>query len=197
MLVLLVLADPLPDSFTHQLAAQAEAGLRAGGHEVSTIDLYKVGFRAAMTAEERAAYHGEQPICDSMVAEHVDTIKQVDALVIVYPTWSSGMPAILKSWFERVMVPGVAFRFHERTGKVRPALVNVRRIIGISTYGSSRRHVRSVNDSGRRTITRAFRVNTGFGTRTRWFGFYDVAASNETKRNEFAARIQREMADLR
>jgi len=197
MLVLLVIADPLADSFTHQLGARAEAGLRAGGHEVTTLDLYRLSFGAAMTSEERAEYHGEMPICDPMVAEHVDIVKRVDALVFVYPTWSSGLPAILKAWFERVMVPGVAFRFHDRTGKVRPALGNIRRIIGVSTYGSSRRNVMSVNDSGRRTIARAFRVNTGFGTRTRWFGLYDVNSSTESQRNEFAARVQREMADLR
>jgi len=197
MQVLLVLADPLPDSYTHQLAARAQAGLRAGGHEVTTLDLYELGFRAAMTHEERAEYHGDSPICDPMVAAHVDIVKRVDVLVFVYPTWSSGLPAILKAWFERVMLPGVAFRFHERTGKVRPALGNIRRIIGISTYGSSRRNVMSVNDSGRRTIARAFRVNTGVGTRTRWFGLYDVGSSTESQRTEFAARVQREMADLR
>jgi len=121
----------LADSFTHQLAARAETGLRAGGHEVTTLDLYDLGFLAAMTGEERSSYHSEEPICDPMVAEHVDIIRHVDALIFVYPTWSSGLPAILKAWFERVMVPGVAFRFHERTGKVRPALGNVRRDLNL------------------------------------------------------------------
>ena len=43
-------------------------------------------------------------------------------LVFVYPTWWSGLPAILKGWLERVMVPGVGFVFDEQTGKVRPGL---------------------------------------------------------------------------
>lgn len=197
MLVLLVVADPLPNSFTHQLAARAEAGLCAGGHEVTKLDLYEMGFTAAMTSEERSAYHGEDPICDPMVADHVAIVRRADALVVVYPTWSSGLPAILKAWFERVMVPGVAFRFHERSGKVRPALGNVRRIVGISTYGASRKAVRSITDSGRRTITRAFRVNTGVRTRTTWHALYDITTSSDSQRSEFAAYIERQMADLR
>jgi NAD(P)H dehydrogenase (quinone) len=197
MLVLLVTADPLEDSFSHLLAHRAEEGLQAGGHEVMVLDLYEEGFQVAMSSEERAAYHDDDPICDPMVAEHVAIIQRAEAVVFVYPTWSSGLPAILKGWFERVMVPGVAFRFDERTGKVRPALGNVRRIVGISSYACSRRHMWALNDNGRRTITRAFRVNTGFRTRTRWFGFYDSATSTESGRAEFAALVEREMAELR
>jgi len=197
MLVLLVVADPSEDSYSHALAERAESGLRAGGHEVTMLDLYEQGFRVAMSPEERAAYHGEDPICDPMVAEHAAVVERAEAMVFVYPTWSSGLPAILKGWFERVMVPGVAFRFDEKSGKVRPSLGHVRRIVGISTYMSSRLHVRAINDNGRRTITRAFRINTGFGTRTRWFGLYDTATSSESRRDEFAALVEREMAELR
>ena len=41
---------------------------RAAGHEVIVLDLYALGFRAAMTPEEREAYHGDSPILDPMVA---------------------------------------------------------------------------------------------------------------------------------
>ena len=197
MLVLLVVADPLVDSFSHALARRAKEGLQAGGHEVIVLDLYEQGFQVAMSSEERAAYHDQDPICDPMVAEHVAIVRRSDAMVFVYPTWSSSLPAILKGWFERVMVPGVAFKFDERSGKVRPALRNVRRIIGISSYASSRRQMWAVCDNGRRTVTRAFRVNTGFGTRTQWFGFYDSDTSTDSRRAEFAALVEREMAELR
>ena len=56
--------------------------------------------------------------------------------MFVYPTWWSGLPAVLKGWLERVMVPGVGFTFDAQSGKVQPGLRHVRRIVGISTYGS-------------------------------------------------------------
>ena len=84
-----------------------------------------------------------------------------DTLIFVYPTWWSGLPAMLKGWLERVMVPGVAFGFDPDSERVTPRLGHVRRIVGISTYGSPRAYVAAVNDNGRRTLTRALRLCCG------------------------------------
>ena len=129
-----VVAHPSGESYCQELAARAIAGLRAAGHRVEVIDLYAVGFRAAMSDEERRAYHGDRPILDPLVAEHAAVVARSDLLVFVYPTWWSGLPAILKGWLERVMVPGVAFRFDPASGDVVGNLPHVRRIVGVSTY---------------------------------------------------------------
>jgi NAD(P)H dehydrogenase (quinone) len=192
-----VLAHPNPDSFAHELARRAHAGLLAAGHEATLVDLYGIGFTAAMSASERTAYHGEQPVLDPLVRAHVDLVTTVDTIVFVYPTWWSGLPAILKGWLERVMVPGVGFRFDERSGKVRPGLTNVRHIVGISTYGSPRWYVRLVNDNGRRTLMRALRLSTGWRTSHRWLGLYALDTTTEQQRHEFAARVERAMSELR
>jgi len=102
----------------------------------------------------------------------------------------------MKGWLERVMVPGVGFRFNERTGKVEPGLGHVRRIVGISTYGSPRAYVLAVNDNGRRILTRALRVSCGLRTRTTWLGLYAIDTSTPDLRAEFAARVERTLADL-
>ncbi|WP_040493711.1 NAD(P)H-dependent oxidoreductase [Ilumatobacter nonamiensis] len=197
MHVAVVLAHPNPDGFAHELASRAVAGLSAAGHEVELVDLYGMGFRAAMSAEERSAYHGERPILDPVVQQQVDLVRSVDALVFVYPTWWSGLPAILKGWLERVMVPGVGFRFDERSGKVRPGLTNIDHLIGISTYGSPRWYVRAINDNGRRTLLRALRLACGRRTSCRWFGLYGIDASSPEQRAEFSARVERELSELR
>lgn len=197
MLVAVVVAHPVTDSYCHALADRAVSGLRAAGHEVEVLDLYTAGFRVAMSADERAAYHGDEPILDPLVAEYANLVKRAEALVFLYPTWWSGMPAILKGWLERVMVPGVGFRFDERSGKVRPGLGQVRHLIGISTYGSPRSYVRLINDNGRRTVTRALRMSCGWGVRTRWLGLYAIDTSTHVEREEFAARVERSMAELR
>ena len=192
-----ILAHPNPESFTHELARRASTGLRAGGHEVEVVDLCALEFRAAMSAAEREAYHGDTPVLDPLVAEQVELIRSVDTLVFVYPTWWSGLPAVLKGWLERVMVPGVGFRFDERSGKVRPALTNVRRLIGISSYGSPRWYVRAVNDNGRRTLMRALRLSCGFRTSRRWLGLYAIDTTTHDQRVEFAAHVERAMSELR
>jgi len=197
MLALVVVAHPSTDSYCHALAARAEAGLRTAGHEVVVLDLYDLRFRVAMTAEEREAYHGDSPILDPLVAEHAALVQRAETIVFVYPTWWSGLPAMLKGWLERVLVPGVGFVLDERTNKVRPGLGQMRRLIGISTYGSPRWYVRLVNDNGRRIITRALRMSCGLRVRTAWLGLYAVDTSTPAERDEFLARVERQMAELR
>lgn len=148
-----------------------------------------------MSADERAAYHQPEPVLDPMVAEHVELVRRAEALVFVYPTWWSSLPAVLKGWLERVMVPGVAFVFDEQH-KVRPGLTNVRRIVGISTYGSPRHYVKAINDNGRRTLLRALRLNTGFRTRTSWLALYAVDSSTAAQRAAFLRRVEKRMRSL-
>jgi NAD(P)H dehydrogenase (quinone) len=189
MRVLVVLANPLPDSYSHALAAAAVDVLSNGNHHVDLLDLYAIGYRAAMSADERVAYHADQPVLDPQVAEHIELLRAADTLIVVYPTWWSSMPAILKGWLERTMVPGVGFVFDNR-GRVRPGLTSCRRIVGISTYGSNRLYVRAINDNGRRTFNRALRLSTGVRTRCTWLAMYGIDSSTELDREAFLQRVR-------
>ena len=195
MQVVVVLAHPNADSFNHAIARRAAESLNAAGHQVHLLDLYALGVRAAMSAEEHRAYHGDHPAIDPLVAEHGALVGTADALVFVYPTWWSSLPAILKGWLERVMLPGVAFVF-DAQGKVRPGLGNIRRIVGISTYGSPRSYVRLIHDNGRRTICRALRLNTGLRARTAWLGLYSLDSATAEERDAFLDRVDRKMRSL-
>ena len=195
MQALLVLAHPDPNSFNHALAQRAKTALEASGHTVHLLDLNRLGFAAAMSADERRAYHSEQPLLDPLVAEHARLVKECEALVFIYPTWWSAMPAILKGWLDRVLVPGVGFGFDE-DGKVVPGLGHVRHLIGVSTYGSPRLYVRLMNDNGWRTVMRTLRLNTGLRTRARWYGFYAIDTSTEARRTAFLDRVGKKLGAL-
>ena len=195
MNVLVVLAHPNTDSFNHAVAHQACATLTASGHEVQFLDLYALGLQAAMSADERIAYHTDQPVLDPMVAAHVELVRRAQALVFVYPTWWSSLPAILKGWLERVMVPGVGFVF-DKAGKVKPGLTHIQRIVGVSTYGAPRSYVFALNDNGRRTLTRALRMSCGLRTRCGWLGLYAIDTSTADERTAFLRRVERRMRSL-
>lgn len=193
--VLMVTAHPHADSFTAAITTAARRGMRRAGHSVVELDLYAIGFVPAMSAAERAAYHEATPLIDPMTIEHARLVRQSQALVFVYPTWWGGPPAVLRGWLERVLVPGVAFRFDER-GKVVPAMTNIRRIVGISTYGSPRRYVRLMSDGGRRMLLRALRMNCGWRASTRWLAMYSTDTSTRADRAGFLERVERSMARL-
>lgn len=195
MKALVVIAHPCDDSFCHAAADAARRGLDRAGHDSTVLDLYRSGFAAAMSPAERAAYHSDIPILDDQVAEHARLLGDAEILVFVYPTWWAGLPAILKGWLERVMVPGVGFVFDDR-GKVRPGLPHVRRLVGISTYGSPRWYVKLVNDNGRRIITRALRMSCGWRARPSWLALYAMDTTSADERAEFLRRIETRTASL-
>jgi NAD(P)H dehydrogenase (quinone) len=195
MRVVVVIAHPDPDSFNHAIAATAETALEGAGHEVTVLDLYAEGFRTAMSPAERLAYHSERPLLDPMAERHADIVKEAEAFVFVYPTWWSTMPAILKGWLERVMVPGVGFVFDDHH-HVRRGLTQVRRIVGISTYGAKRVYVKAVHDNGRRILMRALRLNTATLTRRSWLGLYEINTRSEEQRAAFLQRVERKMRAL-
>jgi len=102
---------------------------------------------------------------------------------------------MLKGWLEKTMVPGVGFVFN-KNHRVRPGLTHVRRIVGISTYGSPRAYVKAVNDNGRRTLMRALRLQTGLRLRSTWLPFYAIDTSTAEQRADFLARVESRMASL-
>jgi NAD(P)H dehydrogenase (quinone) len=195
MHVVVVVAHPDPTSFTHAIATTARAALVEGGHDVTMLDLYEEGFRTAMSHDERLAYHSDRPILDPLAEHHAGIVQQADVLVFIYPTWWSTMPAILKGWLERVMVPGVGFVFDEHH-RVRRGLTHVHRIIGVSTYGAPWRYVKIMHDNGRRTLLRALRLNTALMTRRSWLGLYAIDATTVEERSAFLQRVERKMRSL-
>jgi putative NADPH-quinone reductase len=195
MRIVVVHAHPSPQSYNAAVFERVIGALRTSGrHEVSAFDLYADGFEPVMSADERRAYETDDPIRDPLVERYAAAVNTAEALVLVYPTWWSGLPAIAKGWFDKVFVPGVAFRFDERTGKVKPHLQHIRRIAGVTTYGSSHFRVFLAADTGRRTLVRTLRLSTGMRTRTTWLGLYSMDASTPAQRAAFLDRVEREFA---
>jgi NAD(P)H dehydrogenase (quinone) len=196
MNVLVVHAHPSPASYSRAVCDTAEKALRGAGHHVTVLHLDDDGFRPAMSAAEHTAYHSAAPILDPQVDRHADLVRQAEALVFVYPTWWAGPPAVLEGWLERVFVPGVAFHLDPRTHRVRPGLRHIRRLVGISTYGSSWFYVRVLGDPGRRTILRALRMLCARRCRRTWLGQYGMDTSTRAQREAFLARVERELSWL-
>ncbi|MBI5230801.1 MAG: NAD(P)H-dependent oxidoreductase [Coriobacteriales bacterium] len=109
MRITLVLAHPDPASFNHALADAVAAALSSAGHSVSLHDLYAEHFDPVLPADEIASE------CDlpNDIAGWCDEISSADGIVIVHPNWWGQPPAILKGWVDRVIRPGVAYRFVE------------------------------------------------------------------------------------
>lgn len=135
MKCLLVTAHPLADSLCGHLARQAADALTRAGHEVLREDLYVQDFPAALSAEERRSYYAGNYDARA-VAEQAEWLLQAEALVLVFPTWWFGFPAILKGWFDRVWGPGIAYDHADDLGPIRPRLHKLKRVLAVTTLGS-------------------------------------------------------------
>jgi NAD(P)H dehydrogenase (quinone) len=197
MRVLVIHCHPDPASFNRVLCDTAIGALTSAGHRVDLIDLYADGFEARLSAAERAVYETADPILDPLVRKYADLVLSAEALVFVYPTWWWGMPALLKGWLERVMVTGVSFTLNPVTGKVKPNLNKIIRVVGITTYGSPRWAMFAFNDAGRRLVTRCVRLLANrVRCRSKWLGLYNLDRCTPDDRVAFVERVRAEMAAL-
>jgi putative NADPH-quinone reductase len=135
MKCLLVVAHPLDASLCATLARMAAAALTEAGHTVVIEDLYRADFSPALTADERRSYYAPPFDASSLQAE-ADRLCEAEALVLVFPTWWFGFPAVLKGWFDRVWAPGIAFDHADDLGRIRPRLHKLRKVLAVTSLGS-------------------------------------------------------------
>jgi putative NADPH-quinone reductase len=135
MKCLLVTAHPLKDSLCALLAERAAQALAACGHEVVPEELYAQDFAPALTAAERRSYYSPQYEMTA-VAPQAARLLEAEAIVLVFPTWWFGFPAILKGWFDRVWGPGIAYDHADDLGAIRPRLARLRHVLAVTTLGS-------------------------------------------------------------
>lgn len=197
MRCLVIHAHPDPSSFSSALRDAATEGLRSSGHHVDVLDLYQSGYEATMSGVEHREYYSvaaDHP--DRQVAEHIKLLQQAEALIFVYPTWWSGLPAIMKGWLDRTFLPDVAFSLDEKTNKVKPELTNIRMLVGITTTGSPRWFVHGVGNAGRRTIHRTVRLICHPLTRRKWLSMYALDTSSPEDREAFLSKVSLSMKAL-
>lgn len=194
MRVLAVYCHPNPGSLIAAARERALSGLRSAGHEVRLTDLYADGFDPAMTAAERRAH--KEPGVTPELRRYADDLAWAEALVLIYPTWWSGQPAMLKGWIDRVWVAGVAWEMREGDRTPTPMLRNVRRIVVVTTHGSSKLLNALEGEGGKRTVTRSIRAMCARRARTTWCALYGVDACDEQRRNEFLDHVESTLADL-
>jgi NAD(P)H dehydrogenase (quinone) len=192
--VLLVHCHPDPASLVTAARDRALAGLRAAGHDVRVTDLYAEGFDPVVGADERRVHL--EPGCATGVQRHADDLRWCEALVLVYPTWWSGQPAMLKGWIDRVWACGIAWELPPGTNRLRPLLHDVRRIVAITTHGSSKYVNALEGEAGKRTMTRSLRAMCSRRCRTSWIALYGVDTAPVEARTAFLDRVERRMARL-
>jgi NAD(P)H dehydrogenase (quinone) len=182
-------------SFCSSLRDQIVAVLTDIGHHVDLLDLYAEDFDPVLSADEHQL-HRAGPEQRSAVADHLQRLRQAESLVLLYPTWWGGQPAILKGWIDRVWIEGVAYSFPAGAGRVKPFLTQVKSLSVVTTHGSSKLVNALQGESGKRVALRGLRAMCGLTTRARWIACYGMDRADDRQRQRFVKRAQAAMRRL-
>ena len=164
---LVVYAHPDPTSFTAAARDRAVAALERRGAAVEELDLYGEGFDPISVGVDPTLLH------------HRRLLRWCNTLVLVYPTWWSAQPAILKGWFDRVWtVEGGPMR-----------VPNVRRLVILTSHGSGWLTNLLEGRVGKRTVGRALRSVCHPLARTTWRACYHMDRNSFADRERFLARL--------
>jgi len=139
----IVHAHPEPGSYNGALTRAAKSALGRRGSTVTSSDLYGSNFdpvesarhyanraqsdRFAPLAEQRHAWNVDALPED--VAKEIGNLERADLVILQFPLWWHGPPAILKGWMDRVFVSGGLYTSRMRYGtgyfRGRRAIVSV------------------------------------------------------------------------
>ena len=157
-------------------------------------DLYAEDFRPALSAQERRDYE-DSPRNRLAIADEVAALEAAQGLLLVYPTWWYGMPAMLKGWFDRVWIPGVAFGLDPKRGISIHTLNRIERLMVVTTYGAPRWFIRFwMGDPGRKVVLRGLKPLLARRCRASWSALYAMDQATPAQRARFLDEVSRKLA---
>ncbi len=150
--ILIVYAHPEPTSVTGQMVEAAAATLNAQGHHVLRSDLYGMQWKAVFDADDFPVRTNAERLSFVMESAHAyatgnqtpdviaeqEKLQKADAVLLLFPLWWFGVPAILKGWIERVYAFGFGYGYKDGSNQHRygeGALQGKRALVCVMTGG--------------------------------------------------------------
>ncbi|MBL7977900.1 MAG: NAD(P)H-dependent oxidoreductase [Bacteroidetes Order II. Incertae sedis bacterium] len=106
--ILIIQGNPQPSSFSDAIAAAYRKGAEKSGATVQQITLHTLHFELNL----EMGYSSPKVLEPDLVAAQA-AIQWAEHVVWIYPIWWGFMPALLKGFIDRVMLPGFAFNYRK------------------------------------------------------------------------------------
>jgi len=182
MKTLLILGHPLKDSFCAALGESYIKGAKAKGHEIKTLHLGDLKFDPIL----ENGYKKEQPL-EPDLQEAQELISWADHIVLAYPIWWGNLPALLKGFFDRIFLPGFAFKF-TGGGKWKKLLKGKTARLLITMDSPPLLHILYF----RNPSVKAMRATLGFcGIKQKVSYFGSIRYSDDTKKKKWLKKAER------
>jgi NAD(P)H dehydrogenase (quinone) len=115
MKTLIIYAHPEHKGHCKAILDNVAAKLESKKIPFEVIDLYKLNYDPVLHKNEH--YSAGFKDVSEQNRHFQDKIKSSNKLILIYPVWWGGMPAILKGFIDRVFVSGFAFSYEGSSPK--------------------------------------------------------------------------------
>lgn len=183
--ILIINGHPDKESFCAALAERYKKGAVAAGATCTLINLIDLDFNPILTFGYRKI-----SILEPDLIKVQQDIVAANLLVFIYPSWWGTYPALLKGFFDRVFLPGFAFKYHT-TGPFWDKLLKGKIARLIVTMDSPKWYNFLVYRSpGHNSMKRAILEFCGVKP-VRITSFAPLKSSNEKQRKQWLDEVER------
>lgn len=116
MKTLVIIASHNKNSFNNAIKDVVLETLKAKGAEVVVRDLYELNFNPVLSNSDFEGLQSGNLPAD--IKTEQEYIAWAEKIIVINPVWWTGMPAILKGYFDRTFLYGFAYKF-DSTGLVK------------------------------------------------------------------------------
>lgn len=179
----IIFAHPWHGSFNKAILDSVLKALTEKTVSHQVIDLHKDNFNPVISEEELSNYC--QGInCDPLVKKYQEMILESDDLIFIFPDWWSGMPAILKGFFDKVFWKNFAF---DDTNNIWKPLLRIPKSMVITSSGQPTENIIKFGDVYNDMI---FNILKSVGIEnTLWLNCGEVSLPN-TDRKAFLDKVE-------
>lgn len=191
MKVAIVFNHPYEASYCNAILESVKKGLSSGQHEFDLIHLDQDQFNPVMTAADLKGFRNKKAI-DPKVIDYTNRIETADHLVFIFPIWWELMPAMTKGFIDKVIFPGVAYDYTNKSNtRMKPLWTNIKGITMITTMNTPNLLYRLIFGNA---IKKAMILGTfwkiGFKNR-KWISLNMVKMVSDKKREKWLQNIEK------
>lgn len=140
---LIIFTHPWDGSFNYKVLESVITSLQNKGNEVDVIDLNKDGYNPVMMSDDLRLF-GRGDYHDPQAKAYVERLKTADEIILIYPIWWYGEPAILSGFFDKVFLKGHVY--HQVNGYELAPLLDINTTTVITTASISKDDFKAYGD---------------------------------------------------
>lgn len=137
----IIYAHPHSGSFNHAILTHLTTKLSVNHTPYQLIDLYADQFDPVLSAEDLHSYN-DGIGGDPLVERYQQMLAATTDLILIFPVWWYDLPAILRGFFDKVLLPGITFTA-DVNGRLTGKLTHIKRATVITTAGQNLAYLQS------------------------------------------------------